>query len=685
MRMTGRLNALVSILSTFSVVKCNNHKPVLRGLGRDDAEMIDTDSRIVGGVDAPRNYYNHQVAILAGSAASGWGFVCGGSLVASNMVICAAHCTAYAKAVAIKRYVNSNTGNPEEEIIEICQTTNHPKYGTAGSAFDMSVYKLCKHSTKTTTADYITLNSSSDIPQSNNKLTVTGWGALKEGGPQAVNLQKVVLDYIPNAACNVNYSGAISQDMMCAGIPQVGGKDACQGDSGGPLIMDGGTATSHVLLGVVSWGAGCAAPQFPGVYARVSFFKDWLQTMALEYQAFPSLKFTSNGKAVESADPIPKPSTDTSTLNTLTGSATTDSTTNNPPPPESPSTTNTATSTTSTTNTGSTNTNTVTTNTGSTNTNTFTTTTGSSNTNNGSTNTNTVTTNTNTATTGTSNTITATTGSTTSTNNLGCCLLINQDKYQASCSTIQQCNLEQSDCLTVNTCGGGLERQYYAPGDEAWKQVVAKLEQQKQEAASQQSSTTNSQQQSTSTAQPPQQPSTSTTQIPPGQCCWQPASGGCMSRELKPECTLTAAKCQTDDCGNGQWYADILQIDPPEPIVAPAQTQTQSAAQSQSATQTQTQAQAPSPITILITKGDVLTTLKGTKYVVQFNYEGRHTSCSDSPTGLLGKNNVRRECEWCATVDNADLTLEQKLVKIHDRCESYGNLCPLTCGFCKLA
>ena len=90
------------------------------------------------------------------------------------------------------------------------------------------------------------------------------------------NLQWVEVPLVTNAQCFQNYNGyiGITSSMICAGYPE-GGKDSCQGDSGGPLICnEGGKA---VLTGVVSVGLGCAAPNFPGIYARVTAVLNWIE------------------------------------------------------------------------------------------------------------------------------------------------------------------------------------------------------------------------------------------------------------------------------------------------------------------------------------------------------------------------------------------------------------------------
>lgn len=76
----------------------------------------------------------------------------------------------------------------------------------------------------------------------------------------------------------VNLLYKVQPSMICAGYVKEGGKDACQGDSGGPLIC---FDSIPQLIGVVSWGYGCAKPSAPGVYVHVTMARDWIKTVSL--------------------------------------------------------------------------------------------------------------------------------------------------------------------------------------------------------------------------------------------------------------------------------------------------------------------------------------------------------------------------------------------------------------------
>uniref|UniRef100_A0A3B4WMQ9 Prostasin-like n=3 Tax=Seriola TaxID=8160 RepID=A0A3B4WMQ9_SERLL len=107
---------------------------------------------------------------------------------------------------------------------------------------------------------------------------VTGWGAVNEGVslPFPQTLQEVEVPVLGNRQCNcLNGVGTVTDNMICAGV-LAGGKDSCQGDSGGPMVSKQGSV--WVQSGIVSFGFGCARPNLPGVYSRVSRYQSWINS-----------------------------------------------------------------------------------------------------------------------------------------------------------------------------------------------------------------------------------------------------------------------------------------------------------------------------------------------------------------------------------------------------------------------
>ncbi|KAL8616668.1 hypothetical protein ACOMHN_031650 [Nucella lapillus] len=116
----------------------------------------------------------------------------------------------------------------------------------------------------------------------NRLCTVTGWGDTHQGYTGDNYLRKVDIPILPNAQCryylnNVGGHGVVTDKQICAGLAQ-GGKDACRGDSGGPLVCFDNARQTWKIVGVVSWGYGCALRNKPGVYTRVSEYLDFVST-----------------------------------------------------------------------------------------------------------------------------------------------------------------------------------------------------------------------------------------------------------------------------------------------------------------------------------------------------------------------------------------------------------------------
>ena len=223
-------------------------------------------TRIVGGQEALPDAWPWTAAIGIRFQDSIFQY-CGGSLIASDWVLTAAHCEVRVGDVVIlgRHDLGSNAG---EEIL-VKYTLTHSAYNADTNDNDIALVKLVGAS------DQETIALGDVVVQSGSLSTVVGWGALAEGGQTVSTLQQVVVPIISNDVCNASYGGSITNNMICAGLVS-GGIDSCQGDSGGPLMVQAGQ--DWLQAGIVSFGVGCARPNFYGVYTRVSRYGGWAST-----------------------------------------------------------------------------------------------------------------------------------------------------------------------------------------------------------------------------------------------------------------------------------------------------------------------------------------------------------------------------------------------------------------------
>ena len=174
----------------------------------------------------------------------------------------------------------------EGQNIAIAEVINND-WNPSTNDNDIAIVKLATPLTLGGDVQALCLPSTNFDPNDGANCFVSGWGSLASGGTYPDQLQYVGVPVVSQSRCNDAYGNVITDNMICAGLDQ-GGKDSCQGDSGGPFVcMEGGTP---VITGVVSWGKGCADPKYPGVYARVTPYLDWIK----QHMEDPGNPTTSN-------------------------------------------------------------------------------------------------------------------------------------------------------------------------------------------------------------------------------------------------------------------------------------------------------------------------------------------------------------------------------------------------------
>jgi len=153
----------------------------------------------------------------------------------------------------------------------------HPSYSSSTFANDISLIILSEPlDLSVPSAQPIALPTQNQQTPAGTPLVVSGWGTTRSGGSISDELRRVTVPAVSDDDCNSSYgAGSIYASMICAGVPE-GGVDSCQGDSGGPLF----TENPFTLVGIVSWGYGCAVAGYPGVYTEVSYFVNWIEAVS---------------------------------------------------------------------------------------------------------------------------------------------------------------------------------------------------------------------------------------------------------------------------------------------------------------------------------------------------------------------------------------------------------------------
>ncbi|XP_062348546.1 acrosin-like [Cinclus cinclus] len=266
-------------------------------------DSFEDTSQDMGGTGVHPGAWPGVISIQATLDNGTW-HMCSGALIHPQWVLTVASC--FVRAGDISRWevvigaTDLSQPGPEAELRHIRTLLLHQNYNSAKARNNIALLELDK---PVECSDYIQLgcvpDSSLAVPELKT-CYIAGWRATPGSArsPRLV-LQEAKVRLMDVQLCNSSrwYGGAVHPQDLCAGYPR-GGIDTCQGDIGGPLVCKDNVGDYFWLVGLASWGRGCAGAKRPGVFTSTQHFHTWIQVQ---------MGLLPPGADVPPAEPFPLP------------------------------------------------------------------------------------------------------------------------------------------------------------------------------------------------------------------------------------------------------------------------------------------------------------------------------------------------------------------------------------------
>ncbi|XP_062555591.1 phenoloxidase-activating factor 2-like [Armigeres subalbatus] len=215
-------------------------------------------------------------------------YECGGSLIAPNVILTAAHCVANKQQDTLLVRAGEWDTQTRNELYphsdrRVREVIIHERFNKGALFNDVALLILDQPFEFAENIQPVCLPPRNHIFD-NNRCFASGWGKNifgKEGKYQVI-LKKVELPVVPHQSCQSSMRTTrlglrfiLDKSFVCAGGEV--GQDTCRGDGGSPLVCPiPGNPTHYYQAGIVAWGIGCGEKGIPGVYANVAGFRDWI-------------------------------------------------------------------------------------------------------------------------------------------------------------------------------------------------------------------------------------------------------------------------------------------------------------------------------------------------------------------------------------------------------------------------